>query len=289
MKFHKLLVFMMVFSLAVFAKSTAFAQDDDDDDDGTAPEEMDEDMWQAQMDEYTAKKTDLTNQLASLTTEVDGLKKRLEDVTSTETNAKNTLYNMVGSYEGYQSYKTKFADAEKRVNACKGPDDAADIEKNIWPAITDGGNNGKYKCMPEFWDRYNSMKKKIADCKGKMETGTYTVVKGDCLYKIAGMKNIYGNSKLWPAIWDANKSGVVSAPPRIPKTIPNPNLIYPGQVLKIPTLTEAQKTEAMNRANSYKYKRKKRMTKSTNTGDNKKTEMKDMKKPDMKKDTTKKK
>ena len=31
MKFHKLLVFMMVFSLAVFAKS-AFAQDDDDDD-----------------------------------------------------------------------------------------------------------------------------------------------------------------------------------------------------------------------------------------------------------------
>ncbi|MBK9332761.1 MAG: hypothetical protein IPM96_10270 [Ignavibacteria bacterium] len=56
MKFHKLLVFMMVFSLAVISSPT-FAQDDDDDDDGEmVEEEMDEEMWQAQMDEYTAGK-----------------------------------------------------------------------------------------------------------------------------------------------------------------------------------------------------------------------------------------
>ena len=126
MKLHKLLVFMMVFSLAVFAKSV-FAQDDDDDA-TEEPEEMDEDMWQAQMDEFTAKKADLTTQLATLTTDIDGLKKRLDDLGIAENNAKNSLYNMVGSYEGYQAYKTKFADAEKRVNACKGPDDAAAIE-----------------------------------------------------------------------------------------------------------------------------------------------------------------
>ncbi|MDQ3193407.1 MAG: hypothetical protein M3P82_00265, partial [Bacteroidota bacterium] len=81
---------------------------------------------------------------------------------------------------------------------------------------------------------------------------------------------------------------VVSAPPRVAKTIPNPNLIYPGQVLKIPTLTDAQKSDAMSRSTSYKSRRKKRMMKSdsNNTGN---TEMKDMKKQDMKKDTTKKK
>ncbi|MDQ3193622.1 MAG: hypothetical protein M3P82_01350, partial [Bacteroidota bacterium] len=168
MKFHKLLVFMMVFSLAV---TSVFAQDDDDDDDDdmSEEEEMDEDMWQAQMDEFTAKRTDLQNQLASMSTEIDGLKKTLDQKTETEGNARTGLYNMVGSYEGYQAYKTKFADAEKRVNACKGADDAADIEKNMWPAIMDGGTAGKYKCLPEFWDRYNAMKKKIADCKGKME------------------------------------------------------------------------------------------------------------------------
>jgi LysM repeat protein len=268
MKFHKLLVFMMVFSLAVIANS-AFAQDDDDDDDGSmSEEEMDEDTWQAQMDEYTARKTDLTSQLDALNTDIDGLKKRLGDVKFAEDQAVNVLWALVGSKTGYEEYKGKFADAEKRVNACKGPDDAADIEANLWPYLTDAGVSGRYKCLPEFWDRYNAMKKKITECKGKVETGTYTVVKGDCLYKIAGMKNIYGNSRLWPAIWDANKSGVVSAPPKVAKSIPNPNLIYPGQVLKIPALTDAQKNDAMNKTNSYKSKRK--MKKKVDSGDMKK-------------------
>ncbi|MEP7147012.1 MAG: hypothetical protein ABI792_08375, partial [bacterium] len=84
--------------------------------------------------------------------------------------------------------------------------------------------------------------------------------------------------------------------PRVAKTIPNPNLIYPGQVLKIPTLTDAQKSDAMSRSSSYKMRRKKRMMRSntSDTGktemkDMKKSDMKDMKKSDMKKDTTKKK
>ena len=87
MKFHKLLVFMMVFSLAVFANSSVYSQDDDDDDDMSEPEEMDEDMWQAQMEEYTAKKTDLTSQLATLTTEIEQLKFGLQTRTDAAENA----------------------------------------------------------------------------------------------------------------------------------------------------------------------------------------------------------
>ncbi len=299
MKFDKLLLFLIVFSLAVFANSAVYGHDDDDDDDEEMrmeEEEMDEEAWQAQMDEYTARRTDLTNQLNAINTEMDGLTKTLADKTAAEKQAEDNLYASVGSFTEYQQYKTRFADAEKRINNCKGPDDAADIESNLWPYIMNSGNQGRYKCLPEFWDRFNAMQKKVADCKGKVATGTYTVVRGDCLYKIAGMSNIYGNSRLWPAIWDANKSGVVDAPPRVAKTIPNPNLIYPGQVLRIPTLTEAQKTEAMNRSNSYRSTRKRRMRSSDTmrSGDTGKTEMKDMKKEDMKKedmkkDTTKKK
>ncbi|MBL8007486.1 MAG: LysM peptidoglycan-binding domain-containing protein [Ignavibacteria bacterium] len=282
MKFHKLLVFMMVFSLAVFAKAS-FAQDDDDDDDdmeGTT-EEMDEDTWQAQMDEYTAKKTDLTAQLAALETEIGTLKNDLGIKTDIANNAMGTMWSGVGSKAQYDSYKTKFADAEKKIAACKGPDDAEAFEKDVWPEITNAGQDGRMKCLPEFWDRYNKMKKQIADCKALApKTEGYTVVKGDCLYKIAGMKNVYGNSKLWPAIWEANKNGVVSAPPKVAKTIPNPNLIYPGQVLKIPALTEAQKTEMMNKATNYRKKRVMKTEKSTDSTP---------KKTEMKKDTTKKK
>ena len=50
---------------------------------------------------------------------------------------------------------------------------------------------------------------------------TYTVVAGDSLSKIA--KKLYGDARKWTVIFEANK-GVIK----------NPDLIHPGQTLKIP-------------------------------------------------------
>jgi nucleoid-associated protein YgaU len=50
---------------------------------------------------------------------------------------------------------------------------------------------------------------------------TYTVAGGDTLSKIA--KKFYGSANLWDKIFQANKD-----------QIKNPDLIHPGQVLKIP-------------------------------------------------------
>jgi nucleoid-associated protein YgaU len=52
---------------------------------------------------------------------------------------------------------------------------------------------------------------------------TYTVVKGDSLSKIA--KREYGDANRWRAIYDANRD-----------IIKDPDLIYPGQVLTIPSI-----------------------------------------------------
>ncbi|MBN1895898.1 peptidoglycan-binding protein LysM [bacterium] len=49
----------------------------------------------------------------------------------------------------------------------------------------------------------------------------YTVKSGDSLSKIA--KALMGNAQLWPKIFEANK-----------EVIKNPDLIYPGQQLRIP-------------------------------------------------------
>ena len=57
---------------------------------------------------------------------------------------------------------------------------------------------------------------------------------------------------------------VVKAPVRVPKTIKNPNLIYPGQVLRIPALTAKQKEEYAKKHNTwkkYRVYRKKRIMK----------------------------
>ena len=52
---------------------------------------------------------------------------------------------------------------------------------------------------------------------------TYTVRKGECLWKIAGYRHIYGDPFKWTQIYKANKD-----------KIRNPDFIYPGQVLVIP-------------------------------------------------------
>ena len=54
----------------------------------------------------------------------------------------------------------------------------------------------------------------------------YTVKKGDSLSRIA--KKVYGNGRLWPRIYDANRD-----------QLPNPNTLRPGMVLKIPAASSA--------------------------------------------------
>ena len=257
MKFHKLFVILLAFSFAISAKASLFAQDDDDDDD-METEEMDEEEWQRQMDELTVRKNDLTNQLNSLSTEIDGLKKTSADKDAELTKAENDLYASVGSTKsGVADFRKKFESLEKTINSKSGTKE--DAEKDFAEIEA-----SKIKCLPEFWDRYQAMKKKLAAW--DVVTGNYTVIKGDCLWKIAGMKQHYGNPRLWPAIWEANKDGVVSAPARTPKTIRNPNLIYPGQVLKIPQLTDAQKTEVLkNTPNMRKWRKKRIMKKEVET------------------------
>jgi nucleoid-associated protein YgaU len=64
----------------------------------------------------------------------------------------------------------------------------------------------------------------IPDIKPTGTTGhgqTYTVVAGDSLSKIA--KRYYGDASKWPRIHEANRDQIT-----------NPDLIHPGQQLKIP-------------------------------------------------------
>jgi nucleoid-associated protein YgaU len=59
---------------------------------------------------------------------------------------------------------------------------------------------------------------------GKATQQLYTVVAGDSLSKIA--KHFYGNAGHWREIFEANRD-----------QISNPDLIHPGQTLKIPPET----------------------------------------------------
>ncbi len=63
----------------------------------------------------------------------------------------------------------------------------------------------------------------------------YTVEKGDCLWTIAGKKQVYGNAFEWPLLWKANRD-----------LISDPDLIEPKQVLSYPRMVDDfEETEAV--------------------------------------------
>ena len=74
---------------------------------------------------------------------------------------------------------------------------------------------------PDFSDVVSGSSSTAPAPAGEAVTRTYTVVAGDSLSKIS--QKIYGDGRRWKEIFEANKD-----------KIKNPDLIYPGQVLKIP-------------------------------------------------------
>jgi len=282
MKFQKwFLMFFLVFGLSL-NNANIFAQDDDDDQQQPQMEEMDEEEWQRQMDELNAEKSQLTGKLTALNSEIDGLKSSLAEKQNNAKICEALIYTGVGNTkEGVADYRKKFEETEKKINGKVGT--PADARKMYFDDIA----KDKARCLPEFSDRYASMKKKLEDWENvKQPESGYTVVKGDCLWKISKMK--YGSPYYWPAIWDANKNGVVNEAAlknKRHKTISNPNLIYPGQVLRIPALTDAQKKEAEMKSKKY---RKVRKTKTDDVKDVKKEEPKKDVKKDVKKEEPKK-
>lgn len=235
-------VILFVFSLFIafyLHPSVSKAQDDDccpEEDKYGREDELLINEWQQQMDDFTAKREQLVLLLQKYNGEIDALKKESSDMDKKVEEAENLLYSSVGAdRNGISDFRKKFDETEKKINNKLGT--PADARKSYFNEV----EASKIKCLPEFYSRYLAMKSKLEAWEKEStvsKSNQYTVVKGDCLWKIAGMKEIYNKNNYWPKIWEANEKGVVSAPKGTPKTIVNPNLIYPGQVLKIPVLTD---------------------------------------------------
>lgn len=70
-----------------------------------------------------------------------------------------------------------------------------------------------------------------------MMKSDYTVVSGDNLWNISGKTAVYGNPYQWPLIYKANAAKISDA-----------DLIFPGQVFKIPAASSAEVSAAVQHA-----------------------------------------
>jgi len=231
MKLYKLSIVILAFFL-VFAVKVSYGQNEEIQD----PLDMDEDQWEAQITELTAKKNELTLKLSDLQKETDALLATSNLKDAELRSAEDAFWNEVGGKDGYGSFKSNLDRLEK---LCRNKEGAKDDAMKIFDALY----SSRMKCHPEFFARIKAVKQCLESWNNSVPE--YTVLKGDYLFIIAARKDVYNNHHMWPVIWEANENGVMSAPRGIPKTIKNPHLIYPGQVLRIPQMTESLKKSSI--------------------------------------------
>ena len=221
-----------VLLVLVFLTANVFAQ-----------EKITKEEWEQQMQSNTAKIESYNKEVGALESDIAKLRQTSASIPSYD-DCIGGLTPMVGAtksdVDNYRKAVNELEGKIRRKEATK-----ADRQKDL-----NALKANKISALPEFFDRVHTDLQALLDAWQQQEEAVaaaaakdlnYSVVKGDCLWFIAKKKENYGNGFAWPKIYQANKD-----------QIKNPNLIYPKQVLKVPPLTEDEKTKFEKLRKNYK-------------------------------------
>jgi nucleoid-associated protein YgaU len=216
----------------------------------SAQEKMTKEEWQSQITQYTAQRDSLKNVLAQLTKDVDSLKSVLASLTDQVTKVKNETLALTGAsadrHNAFDASLKHLEDWAQQLSLLSNADlYARRTEVDSLQAQLNSLKQSKLAALPDFYNRIQALQQKIDQLKATLARPdllaglekTYTVGTWardrDCLWNISKKKSIYDNPFMWPKIWQGNRD-----------QIKDPDIIHPGQKLKIPVagpLTDSEK------------------------------------------------
>ena len=228
----------------------------------SAQTKMTKEEWQKQITDYTSQRDNLKRTLAQLNKDIDSLKALLTSLDQKVIAVNNETKSLTGaSDELRKAYAAQLAALENWVNELARLSNqdlfARKAEIDSVQAKLNDLKKSKLAAMQENHERLQSLQQKIDGLRGALAKPEFvaslekTYIVGtwkknrDCLWNISKKKDIYDNPFMWPKIWQGNR-----------EQIKDPDLIYKGQKLKIPTagpLTDSEKKA------EHKYWSKKRV------------------------------
>jgi nucleoid-associated protein YgaU len=237
MKRNIQLTIVIVLGMLVMPSIIALAQE----------ERMTEEQAVQKIQQLEKRVDELKQQSAKVDAQVDEKNKILRQKQADYEKCIDDLYALVGATRSdIEAYEGRLRKLETQVNdllrlspmdllARKNEVDEAENEyKNL------SGN--KISLLPAFYDRVlrlgesiNMLRETLSKAEKTYTVGTWAKDR-DCLWNIAKKPEIYGDAFKWPKIWQKNT-----------EQIKNPDIIHPGQVLKIPApapLTPDEETAA---------------------------------------------
>lgn len=223
------------------------------------PNKRDEDLTKSEAEiriaDWQNKVNTLQSELDGLTNETTQMNQQLTQIMNDVKKCQEEIYALLGANEAsVRDFRERLGRIESRVREIgRMRDDqlAAMIpELKGLEAQLNGMRKEKIALLPEFYNKIIDIAREINSIYGRVpKGGSYTVgtwaKDRDCLWNIAGKEAIYNDPRMWPKIYMANRD-----------QIRNPDLIYPGQELKIPEA--GPKSDEELRAERLYY-RKKRM------------------------------
>lgn len=217
-------------------------------------QEMSKDEWQKEMARYTQLRNELQAKLKTLTDEVKGLESQSAKLSADIDRCLDDLYALVGSNrQEAAAYREEIAAAERKADELLRLSDvdlvARASEVKDLDATVKRLRANRLAIIPEFSTRLDALDGKVASLlKAIGGEKFYTVGRWstdrDCLWNIAKKKDIYDNAWLWPKIWQGNTD-----------QIRNPDIIRPGQKLRVPAGTELDANEKAAARRYYANKR----------------------------------
>ena len=196
---------------------------------------MSQEEWEIVRDKLATDAILMLARIDTLNARIDSLKKIKEYTENFDCDEE--LYKLVGATkEQVSDFRVKFDLTEKKISEKSGT--PGEVRSSYYNEI----KISKIRCLPEFSDRFLAMNNNLDAWENYKTVATfnagdslYLVVEGDYLGKIALEK--YGDEKYWKLVWNANRKRVYNADAMnesYKKKIFNPDIIYPGQILRIP-------------------------------------------------------
>lgn len=228
--------------ILVFASSIAFAQMPP----ASKPDaELKKKEAELRINDFQNRVNKLEEQYNKLDAELKSLKTELDNTIQANKDCDDELKKLLGvSDADIDAFRQKLGVIEGKVREMQRLSDKvlADRQDEVKKLENDLNElrGNKISIMPEFYQRIIDLAKDIKGLYREKKIETYTVgtwaEDRDCLWNIAGKMEIYADPFMWPKIWQANKD-----------IIRNPDIIFPGQELKIapkgPKTSEELKAE----------------------------------------------
>ncbi len=216
-------------------------------------EEMTQEQYNALLAEWQQRLDAAKQGIADEEAKIEQLKKEHDALQAEIDQTWQDIYQVAESNnEGYNAYNSDLDqlrnDARAFLNMSPEEIYSKSNELNDLEARLAELKKNPFSAMSDQQKMISEIESLIEQAKEKAKTAvppTYTVMKGDYLWKIAGKDDIYGNPMAWWRIYTSNLD-----------QIKNPDLIYPNQVLAIPRVVGpnehlVQKGEFLSKIASY--------------------------------------